>query len=175
MKTIEELESEIFGKYPKRTGLKCPVTGSELLQDKGDEFVRDPDSVYHAESDPTIKFLRHPFSWKVFRQVDRDEKAIRYFRLNDDNSWTELKSIPGSSSLFPIDTPENDPEWIVAVQKGLDNLEKRRRQEEYWKEHPEEDPRYFSRLDATEIVEVRPMAPPSSKLLYFDFTYKTKE
>lgn len=159
---------------PAPTELLCPITGSKLLYIGTEQDVMDPDAWYSPESNSQIIFARHPFSRKIFRQIDRKSlyaKALRYFRLNDDNSWTELKKIPNGDDLFPINTPEDDPSWIESCQVAFDRVERQRQQNEYWDQHPEEDPRVRSKCIASELVSVQPMSAPLGILNYVDFVY----
>ena len=158
----------------ERTNLICPITGSPLWYVGTERETRDPDSWYSPESDKNIIFARHPFSWNLFRLVDSKSmmaKEKRYFRLNDDNTWTELKKVPHSNELFPKDTPEDDPEWLSAVKNGLERERKRQEQNKYWDEHPNEDPRIKARLIGLDKVEVKPMSAPTGMLFYMDYTY----
>ena len=153
--------------------LICPITGSNLIHIGCEHHVMDPDQWYSPESDKTIIYARHPFSWTIFRLIERPnmmEKALRYFKLNDDNTWTELKRVPNGNNLFPLDDFGDD--WQKACEEGLERLAKRKAQEEYWKEHPEEDPRIFAKTVSIELIEVKPMDPPSMLLNFFDFKYK---
>jgi hypothetical protein len=159
-------------KINSETGLFCPITGKPLLYVGYETDVMDADSWYSPEDDDTIIYARHPFSWKLFRLVDSKSmhsKELRYFRLNDDNSWTEMKEAPHTNSVFPID--DFSPEWEAACQEGLENLRKRKEREAYWEKHPNEDPRIKSQLVSTELIEVKPMSAPTGILFYFDYKY----
>lgn len=111
-----------------KTDLICPITGSSLWYIGTERDVMDPDSWYSPESDKSIIFARHPFSYNLFRLVERKsmmEKTLRYFRLNEDKSWTELKKAPFTDKLFPIDTPYDDTEWMSALVEGAERERKR--------------------------------------------------
>lgn len=154
------------------TDLICPITGSPLWYVGTEKHCMDPDSWYSPESDSSIIFARHPFSMNLFRLVETKgtmEKALRYFRLNTDRSWTEMKEAPYTNSLFPLD--DFSEEWEAACKEGLERLEKRKQQEQYWKEHPEEDPRVFAKTVALEKVDVVPLGPPTGILFYLDYKY----
>ena len=135
----------------------------------------DPDSFYSPESDPKIIFARHPFSMNLFRLIETRsmmEKALRYFRLNPDNTWTEMKRVPHGDKLFPLDNFSE--KWEIACQEGLANLEKRKEKEKYWDEHPEEDPRVKAKTVGLEEIEIRPLGPPTGILYYMDYRYNPK-
>ena len=158
------------------TGLLCPITNSPLWYVGSEHHVMDPDSFYSPESDDSVIFARHPFSWKLFRLVESKSmwsQAIRYFRLNDDNSWTEMKEAPHTNSMFPID--DFSPEWEAACQEGLENLRKRKETEKYWEENPDKDPRVKAKLVSTELIEVKPMSAPTGTLYYLDFKYESTD
>ena len=155
----------------------CPITGSKLVYVGHDHGVMDGNSYYSPEADKTIIFARHPFQRDIFRLVKRQgitEKAIRYFKLLDKhNSWQELKKVPNGDALFPIDTPEDDAEWVAAVQEVIERERKRQEQNKYWDEHPDEDPRIFARTIKMETVEVKPMDVPRGVINYMDFNYES--
>ena len=164
-------------KDKEKTNMLYPITGKPLWYTGQDMGVMDGDSFYSPDGKDKIIFARHPFCMDLFRQVDTKRSLAtekRVFRLNDDNSWTELKYVPNTNQLFPLDTPESDPEWIAAVKKGEESERKRIAQNKYWDEHPEEDPRIKAKLIGLDEVSVCPLGPPSGILLYMDLKYESK-
>lgn len=161
-----------------KTDMICPITGSPLWYVGTERDVMDPDSWYSPESDKSIIFARHPFSYNLFRLVTEKRscsRGSRFFKLNEDKSWTEMKEVPHGNELFPINTPEDDPEWKEAVAKGIEREKKRQEQNKYWDEHPEEDPRIKAKLIGIDKVEVKPMSAPTGILFYMDYKYESPD
>jgi len=155
-------------KYPQKTGLKCPITGSELLFLGGDREVRDPDSFYSPESDESIIFARHPFSYNIFRLVEQKsmgEKGLRFFKLEKDKTWTEYKKIPYTNKLVKMDYPEDkfQEESKIAREKYQ---EQQKRLDKY---------RTTFKPISAELVKVQSLPPPLGKLNYIDFKYKDND
>jgi hypothetical protein len=174
---------ELFGSgrhEPTDSGLTCPITGGRLMSIGYERHVMDPDSFYQSENDPTLYFASHPFSRTVYRLVERPgmmERAIRYFVLNDDISWTEHVIIE-SGNLVPIDTPQDE---IDAVnEKYRADQEERRKTYEARVASGEIVPSLFPtalrvlpKMVSAEQVEVKPMEPPKGMLFYLDTISET--
>lgn len=156
--------------------LLCPITGEELIYVGHDIDVYDGNSYYSPKNDSTIIFAVHPRRNNIYAQVEDKSfmsKDLRWFQLLDDNTWQELKQVPYDNRLFPID--DEGEEWIEACRKAEEEYQKRLEKEEYWKQHPEEDPRVHFRTIGIDKVEVRPMGPPIGVLNYIDFKYNAEE
>ena len=50
----------------KPSGIRCPITGSDLLYAGHDEDCRDASHYYVSAANPNIFFWRHPFQWDIF-------------------------------------------------------------------------------------------------------------
>lgn len=178
--TIEE--NDWFGGLhkPVDSGLTCPITGGRLMSIGYESHVMDPDSFYQSENDPTLYFACHPFSRTVYRLIERPsmmDKAIRYFVLNEDSSWTEHVRIK-SGKLVPIDTPKEE---IEAADREYEEDRERRKREyeervargEITEFFPIMKPVYAKTVSIGE-VKVQPMSPPSGILNYLDVQFQHK-
>lgn len=154
--------------YPQPTGLDCPITGAPLLCTGHEMWVMDGSTFYSPEGHPEIRYERHPFCWNLF------DAGNRIFKLDGD-VWTEMKRVPHSNKLFPIDTPEDDTEYLEALEEGEKTRKHNEELHKYWDEHPEEDPRVHAHCVGLDKVEVSPMKLPSCNLLYMDFKYSSKD
>lgn len=184
MSKLEELHIEMFGDgKPKPTDLICPITGSTLMDDGCERHVMDPDHFYFAQNDSSIRYARHPFSYNLFRQVESGTrntgaKEIRFFRLNEDKSWTEMMRLPGFSILIPLDTTPEEVDKLVK-EKIAEEKERKRMYDEGVANgtivpisinlKP-----VTSNTISMEKVEVKPMSSPSS-LQYLDYKYDNKD
>ena len=134
--------------------------------------VMDPDSFYESATDPTIRFARHPFSWRTFRQVDKYGNELgRYFVLSEDETtWTEYKKVEGISGIIPIDTPQEEID--AKIEKEAEERAERKRLYEARVASGEIDPLQIRRVTpstiSSDLVEVRPLPPPSGMLFYMD-------
>lgn len=175
----------------KPSGIKCPITGSELIYDGYEYGTMDGDSYYHSASDPTLKWeknmrsfyfeLKHPEEqWMSSRQII---EARRYFKIEENGEWQEYfaKISTPSTRMFPVGTSMIDVDRILQ----LDIEAKKQRDEEYMRkvESGEIDPLAFpivsvkndARTIASELVEVKPMGEPQGVLLYMDFKVERSE
>lgn len=156
--------------------LKCPITGDELIYVGHDEGVMDGQSYYSPLVDKSIIYAVHPFRNNIYALVDSMSfhvKESRYFRLNEDSSWTEMKKVPHGNNLFPKRYYGSG--WKRACAEAKVRWQKRQEQEKYWKEHPEEDPRIHAKTVNIDEVKVSPMGLPSGMLFYLDFNIKKSE
>lgn len=184
MPTLEELHNEMFGDgTSKPTNLICPITGSILMDDGCERDVMDPDHFYFAQNDPSVRYARHPFSYNLFRLVESGTrntgaKEIRFFRLNEDKSWTEMMILPGFSNLIPLDTPKEEVNRLIK-EKEAEVAESRRKYEE-GVANGTIVPFSFNIKPVTantvsvENIKVKPMSNPSS-LHYLDMKYENKD
>lgn len=148
---------------------KCPITADELIYVGHDEGCYDGQSYYSPKNDPSIIYAVHPFRNNIYALVDSmsfHAKESRYFRLNEDLTWTEMKRVPHGDRLFP--KRYYGSEWKKACAEAKARWQKRIEQEKYWKEHPEEDPRIHAKTIGIDEVKVSPMGPPIGMLFYFD-------
>lgn len=151
--------------------LKCPITGSKLIFVGEDEHCRDGNSYYSPIDNPKIVYSVWPRRANIYTLENNDNpKKQRYFLLKEDDSWTEMKRVPHGDGLFP--KKYYGIKWKKACAEALVRYQKRLEQIEYWKEHPEEDPRVFAKLISFDLVEVRPMGPPSGILYFHPSTIK---
>jgi hypothetical protein len=176
-KNFDEYYEEFGNRSSKPTdsGLTCPITGGRLMSIGYERDVMDPDSFYQSENDPTLYFACHPFSRTVYRLIDRPSmmvRAIRYFVLNADKTWTEHIKIE-SENLVPIDTPQSEID--EANEKYRKEREEFRRNYDEQVARGEIIPLTFIQVPvktvALDEVEVKPMGPPSGILHYMNFTY----
>jgi hypothetical protein len=100
------------------------------------------------------------------------ERAIRYFVLNDDRSWTEHVIIE-SGNLVPIDTPQDEID--AANEKYRTDKDERRKSYEARVAAGEIVPSLFPTatvirptLISADLIEVKPMSPPKGLLFYLD-------
>lgn len=152
-----------------KTDLICPITGSPLWNLGSDSSTMDSDTWYSPESDASIIFAKNPRQQNLYRLVECQsnmERASRYFRLNDDKSWTEMKRVPNGDELFTLD--DFGDEWNKACEDGAKRLEEQKIQNKYWDEHPSEDPRIHAKTVGIEEVSICPMGPPSGVIFYLD-------
>lgn len=164
--------------------MKCPISGNPLSYIGHEEWVMDPDSYYvSSRLDKRYKFARHPFSWKLFRLIEINGKPCdkRYFRLNDDDTWTEMTRVKGLDGLYPLDTSNWDvfklrfkKRWSSWMRK-LKNwwkygvLRKKRNEVQFpiiGKVH--------AKTIAQDLVPVQPLAAPSSSLFHAEYVYKAE-
>jgi hypothetical protein len=160
----------------KENKLLCPITGDELVYVGYDKDVCDGNSYYSPINDKTIIFAVHPFRRNIYAQVESQtftSKELRYFKLLEGNKWLEMKKVPHGDVLFP--KRYYGSSWKRACAEAKLQFQKRLEKEKYWKEHPEEDPRYFARTISNEEVKVAPLSPPSGMLFYLDYSYKKEE
>jgi hypothetical protein len=97
-------------------------------------------------------------------------KYTRYFRLEDDGRWTALVHV--ANKYIPAETPIEE---IVRLIEEYD-AEYERRKAEYLA-NPESGPFIFRVVStgiATELVNVKPMSPPTGLLAYIDVFTKQK-
>jgi hypothetical protein len=156
--------------------LKCPITGDELVYIGRDEDCMDGSSYYSPTSDKSIIYSVWPRRNNIYGLVDsmsNYSKESRYFKLNEDNSWTEMKRVPHGDKLFPKNFFGS--EWKKACSEAEDRYQKRLERENYWKENPEEDPRYFAKTISADKVIVSPMGAPIGMLFYLDHSIKSNE
>jgi hypothetical protein len=149
--------------------LLCPITGDELIYVGHDERVFDGNSYYSPKSNNTIIFAVHPFSRNIYVQVNNKSlfsHGFRWFKLLEDNTWQELKQVPHGDILFPIE--DESDEWVNACRLAEEKHQKRLEKQEYWKQHPDEDPRIHAKTLANEKVSVSPLGPPTGILYYVD-------
>jgi len=101
-------------KVRENTGLKCPITGSNLIY-TGDEsaFIMHGDSFYEAESDSKIQYSKNTSS--VFYNLRGTD---RWFRFKDHN-WTEYFEVQTVDfiSMFPIGTSQSEIDEIIEKRK----------------------------------------------------------
>ena len=158
---------------PSDSGLTCPITGGKLLYIGYELAVMDPDSFYQSEKDPTLYFACHPFSRSVYRLIDRPsmmEKSKRYFVLNEDKSWTEHIKIE-NGNLVPIDTPQSEIDEANEKYKK-EKEERRRNYDERIKRGeiiPLNSTQVYDKFVSLDIIEVKPMAPPTNMLFYLNY------
>jgi hypothetical protein len=140
----------------------------------------DPDSIYESASDPTIRFARHPFSWRTFRLIDKyEDESGRYFVLSEDEtSWTEFKRVKGISDLIPIDTPQEEID--ARIEKEAAESAERKRIYDEKVASGEIVPLPLIRVTAStmrnsDIVKVAPLPPPSGLLFYMDMKYGNEQ
>jgi hypothetical protein len=92
---------------------------------------------------------------------------LRYFNLNADNSWTELKKIPYTDELVELDYPEDKfNEQMAAGKLRHDEAQ------EYRRNHPKEFPQV--RTIAADLVDICPMPAPIGIVNYIDFKYPSQ-
>ena len=154
--------------------LKCPITGGNLIYDYTEPMCMDPESFYHSETNPEIRFSTHPFIPNVYFQVDKYGNSFegrRVFKHNAINQWKEYKEIREISKLVPIDTPQSEIDAAIKIS----NEEREKRLLEYERAVAAGDikpwPGYkkiTNGLISNEKVEVQPMSPPSSNLFFLD-------
>ena len=162
----------------KPSGMKCPITGSDLIYDGYDYGTMDGDSYYHSESDPSLKWEKNMRSfyleliheeenWMSWRE--RTE-ARRYFRQDDEGKWIEYfaKISVSQTRMFPIETSMIDVYNILQ----LDITEKELREKEYERKvaSGEIDPHAFpvaikiaARTIGTDIIGVEPTSIPAAE------------
>jgi hypothetical protein len=165
---------EHFEKNEIETNLLCPITGERLIWIGSDVHVMDPDSFYKPTNTPNIIYARHPFSYNLFRLVENSynhcQPGKKFFRLNEDNSWTEMILIKEIDKLVEIDTNQEEIDKLIS--KILE--EKRKKKEDY-----DEKVRNgqitpitidIKKVEAQQIgldlVEVKPLSPPSSIIFF---------
>lgn len=151
----------------------CPITGDELIYVGHDEGCYDGNSYYSPLSDNSIIYAVHPFRSNIYVKVDSKDfhaKESKYFKLNEDHSWTEMKKVPNGNELFPKNF--YGKAWKEACARAKHKWQKRQEQEKYWKEHPEEDPRIKPKIIGIDEVKVSQMGLPSAIFYYIDFKYE---
>ena len=164
----------------------CPITGGELIYDGYEYGVMDGDSYYHSKLDPSLKWEKNmrSFYWELLGSEEtwKSNKEIivsrRYFKIENNGKWQEYfaKISCQGTRLFPIGTPASEVDNILQQDIEL----RRQRDEEYQRkvESGEIDPLAFPTVTALgkpsfiskDLVKVQPMAPPSGKLIYLDYT-----
>lgn len=147
----------------EETNMICPITGSKLIYLGCDPHVMDPNSYYSPKSDSSIIFANHPFSYDIYTLVSDTSimaQELRYFKLNN-KIWTELKKIPYTDKLVPLDYPIQD--YFIEAGEGLREYKKYLA---YRETHPKEFP--TSQLIPMEQVSIHPLSPPSGKLMCLD-------
>jgi len=187
MKTLDELEKEIFGDgSPKPTNLTCPVTGARLMAEPVEREVRDPSHFYFTEGHPEYRYERHPFSWNLFRQVYGGErrigtKALRYWKLEESPAtkplWVEMVKPEGLGEVVPIDTPKSEIDLMIekkALEHQIRNLEFQLRL-------LNGDPIFpmIKRVEAVSVglnlVPIRPMEKATTATMYIDHIHEDKK
>ena len=171
----------------KPTGLLCPITGSPLIYDGYEWGTMDGDFYYHAESDPTIKFESNMRS--VFYELVGGEKewgmtgservlSRRYFKPEANGTWSEWFAVKshGFPKLFPIGTPSEE---VLAWQaederKHLEHKAEYDRKVASGEITPWIVPMVNFGTIANDLVEVKPMDPPSGQIFYFEHTVVSK-
>ena len=178
-KTLDEVYDKYFPEHkPSLTDIMCPITGSPLvwIPDNSPMHTMDPDSSYESASDPTIRFARHPFSWRTFRLIDKYEDELgRYFVLSEDETtWSEFKRVKGISDLISIDTPQSEIDARIE-KEAVEKAERKRIYDEKVA-RGEIIPLPIIQVSARDIqsdlVEVAPLPPPSGLLFYMDMKYE---
>lgn len=172
---LDDAITKYLNKYPKPTNLICPITGSPLIKDGKKGHVMDGDTFYHAESDKSIIYARHPFMWNMFRLVSGRndcEQGNRFFKLLDNKSWQEYIADKRTDHLFPINTPQSE------IEEYIQNEEKERQERtRLYNEGVANGTitplpiltKIGSHLLAMETVSVQPLSPPTGKIYYTNF------
>lgn len=151
----------------------CPITGDELIYVGHEEGCMDGPSYYSPINDNLIIYSVWPRRMNIYSLVDSKStyaKESRYFRLNDDHSWTEMKQVPHGDKLFP--KRYYGREWKEACAEAKLRWQRKLEREEYLKNHPEEDARIFANPIYQDEVKVSPLGPPSGMIYYVNFKYK---
>lgn len=179
--TLDKAYLDMFGDgKPTITNLTCPITGQVLWSIPADNHVMDASQFYYPEGHRGVIFERHPFSWRIFRQTNTKSfggKVISWWKLEDNNSWTQYIEIPGTSEIVPISTSKKE---IKAIKDKIAK-EKREREKAYderiasgWV-----DPfkaiqiaRVNMNTISNDLIPVVPMAAPSGSSFYVEFKYR---
>jgi hypothetical protein len=126
--TLDDVYVNIFGdKKPMVTNLTCPITGQILWSIPTDNHVMDGSHFYYPEGHREIIFERHPFSWRFFRQTNTEifsGKVITWWKLEDDNSWTQYIKVKGIPEIIPINTSKKE---IKAIKDKIAKDKKERK------------------------------------------------
>lgn len=167
---------------PKKTRLRCPISGDILIAEPVVRHVRDSSHFYYAENHKEYRYERHPFSWNLFRRVyggtrKMGSKALQYFRLNDDDSWTEMIQPEGFDDLVEIGTSEKEIKKLIKEQKK----KKKQAEKDYQERLANGLPtlpiaiKFEPKSIAMELVSVHPMAEPTGLLETIDVVYSTEK
>jgi len=170
----------------KPSGIKCPITGGDLIYDGYQQGVMDGDSYYHSASNPNLKWEKNARSF-YYKLVNEEEErwmnsrditeSRRYFRIDENGEWQEYfaKISTPTTRLFPVGTSAIEVDRVLQ----LDIEEKKQRDDEYKRkvESGEINPlafpvsrvKYDATTTAANLVEVKPMSPPHEILLYLDY------
>lgn len=188
MATLDEIYTEMFGdNKPTKTNLKCPVTGKPLWAEPVEEegfLIRDPSHFYFTEDQPEHRYERHPFSWNLFRKIyggtrRMGTKAQAYFRLEEDETWTELYYPEGLDELVPVGTEDSEIKKKIELQeinKQISELEYRKRILEGGITLPIAK-KVTAKTIGMDLVPVQPMSAPTgdSILSILDIRYSGEE
>jgi hypothetical protein len=186
----------------KPSGIKCPITGSDLIYDGYESDKMDGDSYYHSESDPELKWeknARSPYFELVHKESrwgasSGEAEARRYFKLDDKNEWVEYFAVHSVDRIrmFEVGTSLIDVDNILQ----LDIAAKKLREEEYARKVASGEinlwmfptvrnikPTTIAKKngdDKTTVwnkdkVIVSQMPPPQGTLFYLDFKYGSSE
>ena len=179
MSSLDQVYRDIFGeRKPEKTELKCPVTGKNLWAEPTEIEVRDPSHFYFAEDHPEHRYERHPFSWNLFRKIHggtrtMGSKALAYYRLEEDNTWTEMYYPKGLDKLVPKNTSQREIDLLIEIQE----LKRKNSELEYGKRISKGEPllpkamKVSAKTISSDLVPVQPMSEPKGLLTVLDTRY----
>ncbi len=173
LKKIEERREQ--NERALESSLRCPITGGRLISLGSDLNVMDGPATWVVEGHEDVKWYVDPRRHKVFQGQGC------YTWYGEKKEWVEQIEICDGWKF--VDKPKT-PEEEAAVQKIIHDYEEKKRndKEEYERKVASREitptpslniKRVFAKTVDMDVVEVRPLSPPSNFLFYVDYKYNT--
>lgn len=169
------------------SGIKCPITGSDLIYDGYEYDTMDGNSYYHSEADISLRWeknarsfyyeLKHPDEISM-RMRDIIESR-RYFKIEDNGKWQEYfaKISTPTIQFFPVGTSMIEVDRILQL-----DIEIKKQREDVYKSKVKSKeidllPFPLTKIKhltiASDLISVKPISKPQGDIFYLD--YNTKE